>query len=128
MVGNKIEETVSMWQLLGLSLLQSIMLSFGQLTLKIALGHMLPFEWTWRFWSHMLTNWWFLLCGIMFGGASLLWMYILKHWPLSMAYPMVSMSYVIAMVMAVVFLHESLVWTRWLGVGLIMLGCVMVAK
>lgn len=128
MVGNKIEETVSMWQLLGLSLLQSIMLSFGQLTLKIALGHMLPFEWTWRFWSHMLTNWWFLLCGIMFGGASLLWMYILKHWPLSMAYPMVSMSYVIAMVMAVVFLHESIVWTRWLGVGLIMLGCVMVAK
>ena len=128
MVGNKIEETVSMWQLLGLSLLQSIMLSFGQLTLKIALGHMLPFEWTWRFWSHMLTNWWFLLCGIMFGGASLLWMYNLKHWPLSMAYPMVSMSYVIAMVMAVVFLHESIVWTRWLGVGLIMLGCVMVAK
>lgn len=128
MVGNKIEETVSMWQLLGLSLLQSIMLSFGQLTLKIALGHMLPFEWTWRFWSHMLTNWWFLLCGIMFGGASLLWMYILKHWPLSMAYPMVSMSYVIAMVMAVVFLHESIVWTRWLGVGLIMLGCMMVAK
>ena len=128
MVGNKIEETVSMWQLLGLSLLQSIMLSFGQLTLKIALGHMLPFEWTWRFWGHMLTNWWFLLCGIMFGGASLLWMYILKHWPLSMAYPMVSMSYVIAMVMAVVFLHESIVWTRWLGVGLIMLGCVMVAK
>lgn len=128
MVGNKIEETVSMWQLLGLSLLQSIMLSFGQLTLKIALGHMLPFEWTWRFWSHMLTNWWFLLCGIMFGGASLLWMCILKHWPLSMAYPMVSMSYVIAMVMAVVFLHESIVWTRWLGVGLIMLGCVMVAK
>lgn len=128
MVGNKAEETVSMWQLLGLSLLQSIMLSFGQLTLKIALGHMLPFEWTWRFWSHMLTNWWFLLCGIMFGGASLLWMYILKHWPLSMAYPMVSMSYVIAMVMAVVFLHESIVWTRWLGVGLIMLGCMMVAK
>lgn len=128
MVGSKIEEAVSMWQLLGLSLLQSVMLSFGQLTLKIALGHMLPFEWTWRFWSHMLTNWWFLLCGLMFGGASLLWMYILKHWPLSMAYPMVSMSYVIAMVMAVVFLHESIAWNRWLGVGLIMLGCMMVAK
>lgn len=117
-----------MWQLLGLSLLQSIMLSMGQLSLKLALGHMLPFEWSLRFWTHMLTNWWFLLCGIMFGGASLLWMYILKHWPLSMAYPMVSMSYVIAMIMAVLFLHESIAWNRWLGVGLIMLGCVLVAK
>lgn len=117
-----------MWQLLGLSLLQSIMLSLGQLTLKLALGNMLPFEWTWRFWGHMLTNWWFLLCGLLFGGASLLWMYILRHWPLSMAYPMVSMSYVIAMVMAVLFLHESIAWNRWLGVGLIMLGCVLVAK
>lgn len=46
-----------MWQLLGLSLLQSILLSLGQLTLKLALGNMLPFEWTWRFWGHMLTNW-----------------------------------------------------------------------
>lgn len=128
MVGRKVEEAVMMWQLLGLSLLQSIMLSLGQLSLKLALGHMLPFECSLRFWTHMLTNWWFLLCGIMFGGASLLWMYILKHWPLSMAYPMVSMSYVIAMIMAVLFLHESIAWNRWLGVGLIMLGCVLVAK
>lgn len=117
-----------MWRLLGLSLMQSIMLSLGQLTLKVALGNMLPFSWSMRFWGHLLTNWWFLLCGIMFGGASLLWMYILKHWPLSMAYPMVSMSYVIAMVMAVLFLHESIAWNRWLGVALIMLGCMLVAK
>lgn len=41
---------------------------------------------------------------------------------------MVSMSYVIAMVMAVVFLDESIAWNRWVGVGLIMLGCVLVAK
>lgn len=128
MVHRKVKEGVTVWQLLGLSLLQSIMLSFGQLTLKMALGHMPPFEWSLRFWTQMLTNWWFLLCGIMFGGASFLWMYILKHWPLSMAYPMVSMSYVIAMVMAMVFLHESIAWNRRMGVGLIMLGCVLVAK
>lgn len=128
MVRGQTKETMIMWQLLGLSFLQSVMLSLGQLSLKVALEHMPPFSWTLRFGAHMLTNWWFLLCGIMFGGASLLWMYILKHWPLSMAYPMVSMSYVIAMVMAVAFLHESVAWNRWVGVGLIMLGCVLVAK
>lgn len=128
MVRHKVEEAVTMWQLLGLSLLQSVMLSLGQLSLKVALGRMLPFEWTMRFWAHLFTNWWFLACGMMFAGASFLWMYILKHWPLSMAYPMVSMSYVIAMVMAVVFLHEDIAWNRWVGVGLIMFGCVLVAK
>lgn len=128
MVGGQTKEVMIMWQLLGLSLLQSVMLALGQLGLKVALEHMPPISWTLCFVAHLLSNWWFLFCGIMFGGASLLWMYILKHWPLSMAYPMVSMSYVIAMVMAVVFLDESIAWNRWVGVGLIMLGCVLVAK
>ncbi|MDE6393473.1 MAG: EamA family transporter [Muribaculaceae bacterium] len=117
-----------MWRLIGLSLVQSVMLSLGQLTLKLALGRMPAFSWSARFWCDMLTNWWFLASGILFGGASVLWMYILKHYPLNMAYPMASISYVIAIVFAVIFLHESVVWNRWLGVALIMAGCIFVAK
>lgn len=117
-----------MWQLIGLSLIQSVMLSFGQLMLKLALERMPQFSWTAKFWGDMLTNWWFMGCGIMFAGASILWMYILKHFPLNMAYPMASMSYVIALVFAIVFLHETVSWNRWIGVALIMIGCVFVAK
>ncbi len=104
------------------------MLSLGQLTLKLALGRMPAFSWSARFWCDMLTNWWFLASGILFGGASVLWMYILKHYPLNMAYPMASISYVIAIVFAVIFLHESVAWNRWRGVALIMAGCIFVAK
>ena len=125
MVNDKIE---IMLQLIGLSVIQSIMLSLGQLTLKLALQKMPAFGWNLRFWGDMLTNWWFLLCGIMFGGASVLWMYILKHYPLSMAYPMASISYVIALVLAIIFLHETVSWNRWLGVALIMTGCIFVAR
>lgn len=117
-----------MWQLLGLSIIQSILLSTGQLTLKLALAKMPVFSWTSAFWLDLLTNWWFLLCGILFGGASILWMYILKHFPLSMACPMASLAYVFALIFAVVFLHETVAWNRWFGVALIMLGCVFVAK
>lgn len=117
-----------MWQLIILSLIQSVMLAFGQLTLKLALARMPEFSWTARFWGDLLTNWWFLVCGILFGGASVLWMYILRHFPLNMAYPMASMSYVIALVFAIVFLHETVAWNRWLGVGLIMVGCIFVAR
>ena len=117
-----------MWQLLGLSAIQSIMLSFGQLTLKLALERMPSFSWKPAFWFDMLTNWWFLICGLLFGGASVLWMYILRHFPLNMAYPMASLSYVFAMIFAILFLHETVPWNRWIGVALIMAGCVFVAK
>ncbi|MDE5652328.1 MAG: EamA family transporter [Muribaculaceae bacterium] len=117
-----------MWQLIGLSIIQSIMLSCGQLTLKLALAKMPTFGWTRVFWLDLLTNWWFLASGLLFGGASLLWMYILKHFPLSMAYPMASMGYVFALIFAAIFLHESVEWNRWLGVALIMAGCVFVAR
>lgn len=117
-----------MWELIGLSIIQSIMLSFGQLTLKLALERMPQFSWTAHFWLDLLTNWWFLICGILFGGASILWMYILKHFPLNMAYPMASMSYIFALIFAIIFLHETVAWNRWLGVALIMVGCIFVAK
>ncbi len=126
--GSPKKDIGTMWQLIGLSAIQSIMLSFGQLTLKLALARMPRFSWTGEFWLDLLTNWWFMLCGILFGGASILWMYILKHFPLNMAYPMASMSYVFALVFAIVFLHETVAWNRWLGVALIMAGCVFVAK
>ncbi len=117
-----------MWKLLGLSVIQSSMLSLGQMTLKMALERMPPFSWTSHFWSGLLTNWWFMLCGILFAGAYILWMYVLRHYPLSMAYPMASMSYVMALVLAILFLHEIVAWNRWLGVALIMAGCVFAAK
>lgn len=117
-----------MWQLLGLSLIQSMTLAFGQLTLKLAMNRIPAFEWSARFWYDMLTNWWLLACGICFTGAGILWMYIMKHYPLSMAYPMASLSYVFALVFAIIFLHESIEWNRWLGVALIMVGCIIVAK
>lgn len=117
-----------MWQLLLLSTVQCLMLAFGQLTLKLALARMTPFGWTRAFWFDLLTNWWFLACGLLFGGASLLWMYILKHFPLSVAYPLASLSYVIALVLAATVLHEAVSWNRWLGVALIMAGCIFVAR
>lgn len=117
-----------MWQLIGLSIIQSIMLSFGQFALKVALDRMPAFSWRMEFWSDLITNWWLMGSGILCGGATILWMYILKHWPLSMAYPMASMSYVFALIIAIVFLHEAVAWNRWVGIGLIMVGCIFVAK
>ena len=92
-----------MWKLLPLSLLQCVLLSAGQVLLKFALMKMPPFGWNREFWLSLPCNWQFAACGLCYGAASLLWMYILKHFPFSMAYPMISLSYVIAMFSAILF-------------------------
>ena len=45
-----------------------------------------------------------------------------------MAYPMVSLSYVLGMVAAIVVFREEVSPTQWLGVLLIMAGCYLIAK
>lgn len=117
-----------MWKLLSLSITQSILLAGGQVLLKLAMARMGEFAWTREFWTGLLTNWWFLGTGICFSLGSMLWMYILKNFPFSMAYPMVSFSYVFGMLAAMLVFHESVTPIRWVGVLLIMAGCFLIAK
>lgn len=117
-----------MWRVFILSIIQSVLLAGGQVFLKFALQKMHPFGWTKDFWFHLLINWQFAFCGLFFGASSVLWMYIVKHYPLSVAYPMISLSYVFGMLAAICFFHESVSALKWVGVGFIMLGCCLIAK
>lgn len=117
-----------MWKIIPYAVLQSLLLVGGQVFLKFAMMRMLPFTWTKTFWVSLLTNWHFAACGLFFGAASLLWMYIVKVFPFSMAYPMVSLSYVFGMFAAILFFHEEVSLMKWVGVACIMLGCVLIAK
>lgn len=111
-----------------MALIQSAILALGQVFLKIALTKMEPFGWTFSFWKSVLLNWQFALSGICFGTASLLWMYIIKHFPLSMAYPLISLSYIFGMLAAIYIFHENVNINKWIGVLLIMIGCIIVSK
>ena len=56
------------------------------------------------------------------GIALLLWLVVLSVMPVSQAYPMLSLSYVIVMLLARWIFKEQIPWQRWLGAALIMLG------
>lgn len=115
-------------RLIILAVLQSILLSAGQVWLKLALARMVPFGWSWPFWRSVFLNWQFLFCGLSFAAASGLWMYILKNYPISMSYPMVSLSYVFGMIAAILVFHEDVDLLKWLGVLLIMTGCFLISR
>jgi len=114
-------------RLILISVIQSLLLAGGQVLLKYALAAMGPFSLSWQFFVRQLTNWWFLGCGICYALATILWMYIIKTFPFSMAYPMISLSYVFGMLAAVFIFREQVPMLRWAGVALIMAGCCLVA-
>ena len=117
-----------MWKVLGCAIAQSLLLVGGQVFLKAALQRMPTFGWTSEFWIGLLQNWRFAVCGIFFGVSSVLWMYIVKTYEFSTAYPMVSLSYVFGMFAAMFFFGETISVTKWIGVALIVGGCFLIAK
>ena len=114
--------------LLPLAAFQSLLLAVGQVLLKFALARMLPFAWNWAFWKSVFANWQFAACGLCYGVGTVLWFHILKHYPFSVAYPLVSLSYVFGMIAAIVFFPEPVGLTKWFGVLLIMAGCWFIVR
>ena len=117
-----------MARLLLLILIQSVALTAGQVMMRLALQAMGTVSFSWTFIHAQLLNFWWLGCGVAFVAAGLLWMYILKHYPFSVAYPMASVCYVFGMISAIFVFHEHVSLTQWLGVLLIMGGCFLIAK
>lgn len=72
-------------------------------------------------------NYFVLLSMVCLGFALLLWLVVLSVMPVSQAYPMLSLSYIIVMLLARWIFKEQIPWQRWLGAAFIMLGisCLM---
>src|SRR3954469_15607963 len=62
-----------------------------------------------------------------FSGA-LFWLAVLSRWPLSLAYPLLSISYIIGIIASVLILKEKVNWVQLLGVVVIILGVYLVSR
>lgn len=62
-----------------------------------------------------------------YAAATMIWFYILSRAELSLVYPLQSLCYVAAAVIALLVFKESIPLTRWLGIGLIVFGAYFVA-
>jgi multidrug transporter EmrE-like cation transporter len=83
-------------------------------------------------WSDMLwkmgTQGFFVAGVICYMISLLVWIIGLSRVPVSVAYPMLSLGYVINAVAAYYLFGESITITRWLGIGFIIVGVWLVAK
>jgi drug/metabolite transporter (DMT)-like permease len=67
--------------------------------------------------------------GIVFVILSLLsWLYVLRHVPLSIAFPLSNVVHVLVPLSCWIFLGELISTRRWCGIGLVLIGLFIVAK
>lgn len=57
-----------------------------------------------------------------YGVATVLWLYVLSRLPISIAYPLQSVAYVLALLIALFVFKESIPPNRWIGTAVLMAG------
>lgn len=100
-----------------------ILAAVGQLILKIGMNQLPKFNLIKAF-THPTV-----LLGLFFYGASLiLWLTVLSKEKLSFVYPLVAFSYVVTVVLSKVILKEPVPTLRWVGLFVIIIGILIIAK
>ena len=56
------------------------------------------------------------------------WLYVLKHLPLSIAFPVSQVIHVLIPLSSWLVLGERISWIRWGGIALVLTGLVIVAR
>jgi len=117
-----------MLKLVGLTFVQSFLLMLSQVFLKLAVTKFGAFKFTLDYFKSVFSNIDFAISGITVIGAVSLWMYILRHYEFSVAYPLGSISYVLGLFAAILIFNETVPVTRWIGVCIIIIGIYFVTK
>lgn len=99
----------------------------GQLLLKTGVGSATA-ESLLDNYLKMITNPAVILGGIFYLTSSFLWLLLLQRKHLSYLYPMVSVGYVLVVIASCLLFNETVLLIRWIGVGIICIGVVLVSQ
>jgi multidrug transporter EmrE-like cation transporter len=64
----------------------------------------------------------------LYGLSAALWLVVLTRVELSLAYPMLSLGYVIVVILSRVLFHEHVTWGRFLGTLVVCFGVFLIAR
>jgi len=118
-----------MWEYIIFVVLQALSLAGGQAMFKLFVDKLGAGGWAYQnLKATSVSNWWVLALMVLFFGTSfVLWAYVVKKMDFSQAYPLSSLSFIFGMFLAFFLFQESIPFTRWIGVVLIVVGCVLIS-
>lgn len=118
---------------LTLVLICVFLLAIGQFTMKVGMGQVGEITTARQLFNldtlfRMFTNP-YVLTGILLYGISLvLWLGAMSTLNISLMYPLASLAYVVAAVIAVIFLKEDVTLLRWAGILVILGGSFLITR
>jgi len=118
---------------LTLVLICVFLLAIGQFTMKVGMGQVGEIATARQLFNldtlfRMFTNP-YVLTGIFLYGISLiLWLGAMSTLNISLMYPLASLAYVVAAIIAFIFLKEDVTLLRWAGILVIVGGCFLITR
>jgi drug/metabolite transporter (DMT)-like permease len=109
--------------------LNALVVTAAELLLKIGASATAQLDpsLSWTGLTALASMWtWLGMAGLVLSLIS--WLYILRNVPLSVAFPLSHVVHVFIPVASWLCLHEFISTTRWLGIGLLIVGLLIVAK
>jgi multidrug transporter EmrE-like cation transporter len=77
---------------------------------------------------NIFTNKYIIFGIVLYGLAFILWLAAMSTLDISFMYPLLSLAYVVTAIFAVSFLGEVITFSRWAGIALVVIGCILVAR
>jgi drug/metabolite transporter (DMT)-like permease len=108
-----------------LTLLCVVLIAVGQLLFKSAAGQWRVEGWSWATLRSLLSPA-LLLALALYGLTTVLWVFVLRSAPLSIAYPLYALVFLLVPILEHFVFGETLTWNSLVGGAVIMLG-VMIA-
>jgi len=65
---------------------------------------------------------------VLYALTTMLWLYILNKVPISRAYPIQALAFPLVAIISFLFLKETIPIYRWIGIGIIFAGVIIVAQ
>jgi multidrug transporter EmrE-like cation transporter len=124
------EETMNAISL-GLVLAGVVLNALAQSLLKAGANRLGPDPWASHGWAvalRVLEQWPFLLGFFCYGASLIIWIVALTRVPVTVAYPMLSIGYILNALIAQQWLGEQINGSGWAGIGLICMGVVLIAR
>lgn len=108
--------------------LETILVTASEVLLKVGASETRRVAgWEWTGLMSLSSPW--IWVGIVFVVLSFLcWIYVLRHIPLSIAFPLSNVVHVLVPLSCWIFLGEDISTVRWCGIGIVIFGLAVVAQ
>ncbi|WP_341646869.1 EamA family transporter [Thauera sp. SDU_THAU2] len=79
-------------------------------------------------WQQWVFNGWLIVALALYGITTLVWIWVLRHAPLHLAYPFMALAFLIVPCLGWLFMGEPVRLTTWAGGALILLGITIASR